>query len=83
MLNCPSDVVTGLLDLILGNKGLLSSSGLLKTVLNLLPNLATLLRSAGLQSTLSTNTNNLTTAQTNAMAQACTPVLFGLLGGSS
>jgi hypothetical protein len=81
-LNCPSDVVTGLLDVLLGNNGLLGSSALLKAVLNLLPNLANLLKGSGLSSVLTTNVGNLSAAQTNSMAQACTPVLSGLLGGS-
>lgn len=82
-LNCPSDVVTALLDVLLGNKGLLSSSGLLKTVLNLLPDLANLLKGVAPSSVLTTDVSNLSDAQTTSMAQACTPVLSGLLGGGS
>ena len=76
--------MTGLLDVLLGNNGLMSGTGLLKTVLSVLPNLASLLNGAGLSSVLTTtDVGHLSAAQTNSMAQACTPVLSGLLGSGS
>lgn len=81
--NCPPDVVAGLLDVLLGSKGLSGASGLVKTVLSVLPDLSALLNSAGLSSVLTTDVGHLSAAQTNSMAQACTPVLSGLLGGGA
>jgi hypothetical protein len=78
---CPPDVVTGLLDVLLGNRGLLGRNGLLRTVLNLLPNLTRLVQRIADAPMITTNLK-LAQPQLDTMAQACTPVLSGLLGSS-
>lgn len=79
VMSCPPDVVSGLLDVVLGGNGL-NGSGLLSLVTRLLPNLSTLLAGLDDGTALHTDVAGLSPAQQSAMATGCTPVLSGLLG---